>query len=125
MSIQDLVKHLQGQHPQISHGGGKGGSINLSDKAKQLIAKRIKGIADFSRERNVTVVLNESALDDRGKPFISMIGSFEGSAKDFRGFSPEKLTDLKRNPQRVSDDLSINWYGKSKSIRKPIKETEL
>lgn len=95
-------------------------SMELSTKAKDVIAKRIRGIADFSRERDVTIQLTESALNEQGRQYVSIIGSLKGSAKDFKTITPDKLNGMARNPKRLSDALAINWYGKGKSERRDI-----
>lgn len=92
----------------------------LSEKAKNEIAKRIRGMADFSSERDVTIVIQESALNEENRQYINMIARFKMSAKEFRNFNAANLDNVERAEKRQSDAVSINWYGKSHTRRNEV-----
>jgi hypothetical protein len=140
MTLSNLIQQLKGSsssgnygHQGIpghvggsASGGGSGvGSTAISDTGKFNIAKRIRSMADFSQERDVTVLLQESAINDEGRQYVNVIGRFKGSAKDLRNFQPDKLADVTRAPNRNSDAISINWHGKKGSKRNEIGKDDM
>ena len=96
MTLQEVIKHLQGQHSQVSHAGGK----DRGKKAKtsvELGGKNITGKVSAQDVNDAVGLDTDLNIKGRQRVTASKIGGGLiriGAGRDFSSRTPAEIADV-------------------------------